>query len=77
MTELYGHPSKWENGKPTKKQQIAINRDKAVTNYLTKAGYRVLRFWDFEILDNISDCIAQITRRSNFNDWENREGNLK
>lgn len=32
-------------------------KDKKITNILQKKGYKVLRFWEYDIKRNISDCI--------------------
>src|SRR3989442_7941169 len=38
-----------------------IQADQRRTEFLTKAGYRVLRFWDNEVLTSIDAVLQQIT----------------
>ena len=35
-------------------------RDKQITNKLQTQGYKVLRFWENEINENINNCISKI-----------------
>ncbi len=37
-----------------------IERDSKVNNLLTQNGWRVLRFWDYEIKKDLDGCIRQI-----------------
>lgn len=37
-----------------------LNRDKRINKELKKNGWRVIRFWDFEITNNIENCIDKI-----------------
>jgi len=39
-----------------------IERDKEVNKELKGMGWKVLRFWDFEIEDNMLSCIKKILR---------------
>lgn len=39
-----------------------IERDKEVTERLRNEGWTVLRFWDFEIKKNLSDCADKIEK---------------
>ncbi|MGN0766056.1 MAG: very short patch repair endonuclease [Christensenellales bacterium] len=39
-----------------------IERDKEVTEQLQNEGWTVLRFWDFEIKKNLSDCADKIEK---------------
>jgi very-short-patch-repair endonuclease len=48
----HGHSSELRNGVPNKIQNKNISKDKAVTNYLKKAGYIVLRFWETDVYKN-------------------------
>ncbi|CAB4143219.1 COG2852 Very-short-patch-repair endonuclease [uncultured Caudovirales phage] len=48
----HGHTSELRNGIPNKIQKKNISKDKAVTNYLNKAGYNVLRFWETDVYKN-------------------------
>jgi len=43
-----------------KKIECNIKRDKEQTHKLKKDGWKVLRFWDFEIKDDIMTCIVKI-----------------
>jgi very-short-patch-repair endonuclease len=48
----HGHPNNLKNGKPNKLQEKNIEKDKRVTNDLTKNGYIVLRFWQSDVEKN-------------------------
>lgn len=63
------HGYDWENQKNDFKSHrdfwIAkiernIERDKEVTVQLQNDGWTVLRFWDFDIKKNLSDCVDKI-----------------
>ncbi|HEX5429892.1 MAG TPA: endonuclease domain-containing protein [Patescibacteria group bacterium] len=41
------------------KSGVKIN-DEAKENYLQKEGYRVLRFWNSEVMDNINGVLSEI-----------------
>jgi DNA mismatch endonuclease (patch repair protein) len=60
----HGHPSRWTPGRLTPKwdKKIARNkeRDAEVTARLTQEGWRVLRFWDFEIERDVEACVASV-----------------
>lgn len=49
----HGHPSKWQPGRWTgywdEKIKRNIARDERQNNGLADAGWRVLRFWDFDV----------------------------
>jgi DNA mismatch endonuclease Vsr len=38
-----------------------IERDKEVNKLLKKAGWKVLRFWDFQIVGDVNKCVSKIT----------------
>lgn len=40
-----------------------IKRDKLVTKTLRKQGWKVLRFWDFQIKKDANKCIAKVIER--------------
>jgi len=44
-----------------KKIEDNIRRDEAITLRLRQDGWKVFRFWDFEIKKNISTCVNKIT----------------
>lgn len=46
----------------TQKIRRNIEKDKEVNNQLRKEGWKVLRFWDFQIENNLAKCIATIHR---------------
>jgi DNA mismatch endonuclease, patch repair protein len=48
-----------------------IRRDVIVINKLKSQGWVVLRFWDKEILKNVSNCINQIEDVVNYKKGEN------
>lgn len=37
-----------------------IGRDKEVDERLKSEGWTVLRFWDFQIKENLSDCVDKV-----------------
>ena len=39
-----------------------MERDKEVTGTLRKNGWTVVRFWDFQIIDNPAKCIDRIRK---------------
>ncbi|KKW14687.1 MAG: mismatch endonuclease Vsr protein [Candidatus Jorgensenbacteria bacterium GW2011_GWB1_50_10] len=45
---------------PTKRQQEYIDRDSYQVAYLTRLGYRVLRFWEHEIKKDVVACVDRI-----------------
>jgi len=45
-----------------KKIEDNIRRDKVITLRLRQDGWKVFRFWDFEIKKDVSACVAKITR---------------
>lgn len=60
----HGHPSRWRPGKLSPKwdEKIARNkeRDREVMARLTEEGWRVLRFWDFEIERDTEACVVAV-----------------
>jgi DNA mismatch endonuclease (patch repair protein) len=60
----HGHPSRWSPGRLPGKWDEKIERNKArdedVTAVLRAAGWRVLRFWDFEIERDLDRCVARV-----------------
>ena len=45
-----------------KKIEDNIRRDKAITIRLKRDGWKVLRFWDFDIKKDTSTCVKEIAR---------------
>ena len=45
-----------------KKIEDNIRRDKAITIRLKQDGWKVLRFWDFDIKKDTSTCVKEIAR---------------
>lgn len=39
-----------------------IERDKEVNKTLRRQGWKVLRFWDFQIINNIDKCLKKIRK---------------
>ena len=37
-----------------------IERDKEVNSILHKQGWKVIRFWDFQINDNLNNCVENV-----------------
>ena len=65
----HGHPSKLKDGIPDKRQNRRMKYDKSQNMYLTKCGYKILRFWESEVLkeykgedDYIRRTIQEVTR---------------
>lgn len=62
----HGHPSKWQPGRWSgywdEKIKRNIARDKRQTSALVDAGWRVLRFWDFDV-EHDSGAIAEEVKR--------------
>jgi DNA mismatch endonuclease (patch repair protein) len=62
----HGHPSRYWPGRsgPYWDAKIAGNqaRDRRNELLLASAGWRVMRLWDFEILQNVSECVERIRR---------------
>lgn len=53
---------KFKNNKKFWKSKISrnIQRDKEVTKSLRKNGWRVLRFWDFQIKKDVNRCVKKV-----------------
>jgi len=49
-----------------------IQRDKRVTARLRQDGWKVLRFWDFEIKKNVATCVNKIAAVCPKQDWVGR-----
>ena len=45
-----------------KKIEDNMRRDKAITTRLKQDGWKVLRFWDFDIKKDVAACVKKITR---------------
>jgi DNA mismatch endonuclease (patch repair protein) len=61
----HGHPSKWQPGRWSgywdQKIKRNIARDEQQNTALANAGWRVLRFWDFEV-EHDSDTVAEMVK---------------
>lgn len=58
----HGHPSHyWGQSGEFWNEKIARNRarDERVNGELADAGWTVLRFWDFEVRDDLAGCVAR------------------
>ena len=67
----HGHPSKLKDGVPDKRQNRRMKYDKSQNLHLTKCGYKILTFWESEVLkeykgedDYIRRTIQEVTRTS-------------
>jgi very-short-patch-repair endonuclease len=67
----HGHPSKIKNDNPDKRQSRRMNYDKSQDLYLKKCGYKILRFWENEVIkeckeesDYIKRTIQEVARTS-------------
>ena len=60
----HGHPSRWEAGRlsPWWDAKITRNRerDREVNRALTRAGWTVVRIWDFEIESDLQECVSRV-----------------
>jgi DNA mismatch endonuclease, patch repair protein len=59
----HGHPDYyWGQSGTFWDEKIAANRarDERINSELRRAGWTVLRFWDFEIAQNHDDCIDRV-----------------
>jgi len=63
----HGHPSKWWPGRsgPYWDRKISRNmeRDQMVDEELRASGWEVLRFWDFEVMNDLDDVVGKILSR--------------
>jgi DNA mismatch endonuclease (patch repair protein) len=60
----HGHPDYYHGQSgPFWDRKIARNRerDAEVDRELEQAGWRVLRFWDFEVERNLEGCVSRVT----------------
>ena len=48
--------------KLTKPQEINVQRDKLQNKILKENGWQVLRFWETDILNNVSLCVDEIEK---------------
>lgn len=62
----HGHPDHWHPERATEywKDKITKNqeRDKRNTATLKEVGWKVVRFWDFEVQNDPAGCIAVVCR---------------
>jgi len=62
----HGHPSKWQPGHWSgywdEKIKRNIARDERQTSALVEAGWRVLRFWDFDVEHDLS-AVAETVKQ--------------
>lgn len=60
----HGHPSKWQpdrwQGYWDEKIKRNIARDQRQNAALAEAGWTVLRYWDFEIEQRLSDVVSDV-----------------
>jgi DNA mismatch endonuclease, patch repair protein len=60
----HGHPSKWQQGRWTgywdEKIRRNIERDKRQNEALAGSGWTVLRFWDFEVEQDITVVVSRV-----------------
>jgi very-short-patch-repair endonuclease len=66
----HGHPSKLKDGKPDNRQEKRMKLDISQDAYMKKCGITVIRFWENEVIeevsrknDNIKRTIREITRK--------------
>jgi DNA mismatch endonuclease (patch repair protein) len=60
----HGHPDHFSPGKSGKYWDVKIartrERDRLANEGLETAGWKVIRFWDFEVRDDLAACVATI-----------------
>ena len=60
----HGHPKAFREGKSglywDKKIRRNMERDKAANEALKELGWTVLRFWDFEVKQDVESCVDAI-----------------
>lgn len=60
----HGRPDRWHPEKASEfwRAKIGrnIERDREVGEALAERGWHVLRFWDDEVVNGLSDCVSQI-----------------
>jgi DNA mismatch endonuclease, patch repair protein len=60
----HGHPSRWTPGRhpPGWDEKIAANigRDRRVNEQLRRAGWTVVRVWDFELANDVQDAAQTV-----------------
>src|SRR5437868_2457260 len=47
-------------------EETTRKKDEARTRYLEKNGYRVIRFWDNEVLENLDEVLEAIYRATSY-----------
>jgi DNA mismatch endonuclease, patch repair protein len=62
----HGHPDHFQFGKLSEYWDSKISRtqerDRIQEQELRKSGFEVIRLWDFEVNDSVSDCVNRIRR---------------
>jgi DNA mismatch endonuclease (patch repair protein) len=62
----HGHPDHFTPGKSGAYWDAKIvrtqERDRLATAALEEAGWRVVRFWDFEVEQGLETCVARVAR---------------
>lgn len=60
----HGHPSAFTKGKSgefwDQKIETNVQRDRRVDAALEADGWKVLRFWDFEVDNDIEACVSRV-----------------
>lgn len=54
------HPEKYKNGPINKTQKYVVERDKKCNIFLELQNYKVLRFWERDIKNNIEEILKKI-----------------
>lgn len=80
------HGYDWENQKNDfktnrefwiEKIERNIERDFEVNILLTELGWAVLRFWDFEVMNDVGSCADKIEKAYNIRKVGNNNGKIK
>jgi DNA mismatch endonuclease (patch repair protein) len=63
-TFWHGHPDKFKPGRSgeywDRKIRRNMQRDKRIAEQLTQDGWMVMRFWEFEVAEELEECVRQI-----------------
>jgi DNA mismatch endonuclease (patch repair protein) len=66
----HGHPDFFTPGKSGSYWDAKIERtkerDRLANEALSAAGWRVLRFWDFEVNDDLAGCVGRVVEALDF-----------
>lgn len=74
-TFWHGHPDKFKPGKSGEywdnKIRRNMERDLRVNEQLIEQGWTVIRFWEFEVLEDTEHCLDRIVKALSSRGWLN------